>query len=265
MNEPSGIYGFFHKSLGLPVLASEHGVEVDKLIVFVHYLMLALFVGWVFYFIFVLFRFRKSANPNADYHGVKNHASSYLEVIVAGIEGWLLLMFAIPGWGHQVDDFPSADKHPVTINVVAQQFNWNVFYPGTNGVFGRQDPGLVTDQNPWGKDLSDPNTKNDLNPIPNIIHVPINREVVIMLSSKDVIHSLKVIALRVTQDAIPGVKIPIHFIANKPGVYQINCAQLCGNGHAGMAGGRLYVDTQEEYDKWYAAQKKWGAAAAVFE
>ena len=90
-----------------------------------------------------------------------------------------------------------------------------------------------------------------------------NKPVIIMLTSKDVIHSFKVIAMRVTQDAIPGMRIPLHFTPTEKGVYQINCAQLCGNGHSNMAGGRLYVDTQEDYDKWMAAKTKSAATAAA--
>jgi cytochrome c oxidase subunit 2 len=91
--------------------------------------------------------------------------------------------------------------------------------------------------------------------------VPVNQPVIITLSSKDVIHSFKVIAMRVTQDAIPGVPIPLHFTPTKVGVYQINCAQLCGVGHYGMANGRLYVDTEDDYKKWVASKTKPGGSA----
>jgi cytochrome c oxidase subunit II len=90
----------------------------------------------------------------------------------------------------------------------------------------------------------------------------VNRPVIIMLTSKDVIHSFKVIAMRVTQDAIPGVKIPLHFTPTKVGMYQINCAQLCGTGHSSMSLGRLTVDTQEDYDKWLAQKAKSGGATS---
>ena len=63
------------KLLGLPVLASEHGAEVDKFIIYIHYLMIALFVGWSAYFLYAIWRFRKSRNPKADYVGVTSHAS----------------------------------------------------------------------------------------------------------------------------------------------------------------------------------------------
>ncbi len=153
--------------------------------------------------------------------------------------------------------FPKADEHPVNIKIIAQQFAWNVFYPGTDGEFGRTDYSLVSADNQWGQDKNDPKGKDDFTVL-NEIHVVVNKPVIITLSSKDVIHSFKVIAMRVTQDAIPGIRIPLHFTPTTVGVYQINCAQLCGNGHSSMANGRLYVDTQADYDKWITAKSKAG-------
>jgi len=79
------------KLLGLPVLASEHGKHVDNLIIYVHWLMIVLFVGWLAYFAYTLFRFHRSRNPKADYVGVKSHASTYIEGAVAIVEGVLLV------------------------------------------------------------------------------------------------------------------------------------------------------------------------------
>jgi cytochrome c oxidase subunit 2 len=249
------------KILGLPPLASQHGADVDKLIIYVHWLMAALFAGWIIYFGYVLLRFNRKANPKADYAGIRSHLSSYIEVAVAAIEGVLLVGFAVPLWAHAVDHFPTPDEHPVNIRIIAQQFNWNVFYPGLDGEFGNRDISLVTTDNPWGLDKTDPKGKDDFNTTDEI-HVVVNRPVIITITSKDVIHSFKVIAMRVTQDAIPGVPIPVHFTPTTVGLYQINCAQLCGNGHYSMSHGRLYVDTQEDYDKWVAAKSKGGGATS---
>jgi hypothetical protein len=79
------------KLLGLPVLASEHGKDVDNLIIYVHWLMIVLFVGWIAYFVYVLIR-SGNRERQADYVGVKNHASNYIEGGVAGrghIVDWL--------------------------------------------------------------------------------------------------------------------------------------------------------------------------------
>lgn len=253
---------FTHKLLSMPVLASKHGADVDRLIIFVHWLMGALFLGWILYFLYVLLRFNRKANPKADYVGIRGHASNYIELIVALIEGVLLVGFAIPLWARAVDHFPTPDEHPTNIRIIAQQFNWNVFYPGPDGEFGRRDLSLVSSDNPWGFDKSDPKGKDDFSTL-NDVYVPVDRPVVITLTSKDVIHSFKVIAMRVTQDAIPGLAIPLHFTPISTGVYQINCAQLCGNGHADMAGGRLHVVSQKEYDAWLAGKAKSAAGGAT--
>jgi cytochrome c oxidase subunit 2 len=245
------------KILGLPVLTSVHGAQVDKLIIYVHWLMAVLFVGWFGYFIYALFRFRKSRNPKADYVGVKNHASTWVEVMVAIVEGLLLFAMAIPYWAMAVDKFP-AEKDATVIRVVAQQFAWNVRYAGKDGVFGTNRMDLVTALNPLGLDQSDPHTKDDIQLL-NEIHVPVNKEVLVYLSSKDVIHSFKLIAARVTQDAIPGMVIPFHFLPTKEGKYQINCAQLCGNGHSTMAAGMVFVESETNYQKWIGSKSGGGA------
>jgi cytochrome c oxidase subunit 2 len=254
--------------LGLPVLASEHGQDVDNLIIYVHWLMIVLFIGWLSYFAYVLIRFHKSRNPRADYVGVKNHASNYVEGAVALIEGILLIFVAVPLWAKAVDKFPEP-KDSTVLQVVAQQFAWNVRYPGKDGEFGRQDMRFVTETNVFGIDPGDPKGKDDAKGILNDIHVPIiknpdgkTRPVIIYISSKDVIHSFKVIALRITQDAIPGMRIPIWFRPTREGRFQINCAQLCGNGHYSMNGGILTVESQADYDKWLAAK---AGAAQTFE
>ena len=247
------------------MLASEHGQQVDDLIIYVHWLMMILFVGWVAYFAYALFRFHRSRNPKADYFGVRNHASNYIEGAVALVEGVLLVGVAVPFWARAVDKFPK-ESESTLIQVVAQQFAWNVRYPGKDGVFGRQDMQSVTSDNMFGVDPKDEHGKDDVQTL-NEIHVPLvkgadghNKPVIIYISSKDVIHSFKVIALRVTQDAIPGMRIPIWFRPTQEGRYQINCAQLCGNGHSSMAGGFLIVESQEAFDKWLAS--KVGAATS---
>jgi cytochrome c oxidase subunit 2 len=244
--------------LGLPPLASKNGQDVDNLIIYVHWLMLALFIGWIIYFFYALHRFRGSRNPKADYVGVRNHASSYIELAVAGVEAVLLIFVAVPLWAKAVDKFPSASESTV-VQIVAQQYAWNARYPGPDGIFGKQDMTFVSDTNVFGVDPSDPNGKDDIQTL-NDIHVVVNKPVIIYLSSKDVIHSLKIIAMRVCQDAIPGLRIPVWFTPDRVGRYQINCAQLCGPGHASMTGGYLTVESQADFDKWI--QSKSGTTAS---
>jgi cytochrome c oxidase subunit 2 len=262
-------YTFKHKWLNLPEVASVHGRDVDDLIVYLHWLMIALFVGWTAYFFYTVWRFRQSRNPKADYHGVTSHASSYVEIAVAVVEGVLLIFFAIPLWAKAVDKFPS-EKESIVIRVAGQQFNWMARYPGADGIFGKQDIKLITKDNPLGivaKDeklkASDPAGNDDLLVGGSEVAVPVNTNVVVHVTSLDVIHSFKVPALRITQDAIPGMRIPLHFNCTVTNTYQINCAQLCGNGHSNMKGTFRILD-QPGYEAWLKS-KSGGAAATTFE
>ena len=81
---------FAHKILGLPELASSNGQAVDDLMVYVHWLMLALFVGWIIYFGYVLWRFSAARNPKADHEGSKSPIPKYTELAVVVIEAVLL-------------------------------------------------------------------------------------------------------------------------------------------------------------------------------
>jgi cytochrome c oxidase subunit 2 len=212
--------------------------------------MLLLLVGWGVFFIYTLIRFRRAKNQQADYSGVKSHMSSYLEVTVAIVEGVLLIGFSIPFWAKKVNAFPP-EGEAVHVRVVAEQFAWNVHYPGADGVFGRTDPKFIDKEtNPLGRDTGDAFGKDDIATL-NQMHVPVNKPVVVRLSSKDVIHSFTLTEMRVKQDAIPGMEIPIWFEPVKTGNWEIACSQLCGLGHYRMRG-FFVVHDQAGYDEWVA-------------
>jgi len=254
----------FKEILFLPVLASEHGGDVDHFIIYVHLLMGVLFAGWFGYFLYTIVRFSAKRNPKADHLGVKSHASSYLEVVVALVEIALLVGFAIPLWAKVVDDFPKESESTV-IRITAQQFAWNSRFPGKDGVFGKRDIKLVDGSNPMGYDPADPAGKDDIVPPLNDINVPVNKPVIVQLTSMDVIHSFSVHPFRICQDAIPGQSVPLHFLPNKEGRYMITCAQLCGNSHYFMRG-YFTVLSQEAYDKWMTEKSATaGAGAGGFE
>jgi cytochrome c oxidase subunit 2 len=238
----------------MPINASEHGVGVDRLGAAVHWLMLILFVVWGLYFVWVLRRFSARKNPRASYTGVKSHFSTYAEAGVALIEVILLVGFSIPIW-YQWAKHPVAEEHPLELRIVAEQFAWNVHYPGKDGVFGRTNVKFVDSANPLGIDPADPHGKDDISSL-NQLHVELNRPVLLHITSKDVIHSFKLPVMRTEQDAIPGMEIPIHFkpiLSNDNGAqWEIACAQLCGLGHYRMRG-QLFVHSKAEFEKWLAA------------
>lgn len=242
--------------LSLPPLASSHGKDVDTLMNYIHLLMAVLFVGWGSYFVYVLWRFRQAKTPRADHLGVTSATPKVLEVIVVCVESALLLLFALPMWAKLSDlRSVSADKTATNVRVVAEQFQWNFRYPGADGVFGRQDLTLVSADNPLGYDKTDPNAADDVTPPMGEMHLPVGKTALLRISSKDVIHSFKVVAFRLTQDAIPGVPATVQVTPTKPGRYMITCAQLCGNGHAKMAG-YVVVESEADYQKWLASRAK---------
>src|SRR2546425_12249988 len=234
--------------LGMPPNnASSHGYQIDHILEFCHWFMAALFVGWSAFFIYVLLRFRKRRQPVADHAGVRSGISTHLEFSVVLIEAVLLLGFAIPLWARRVNEFPPT-QDAILVHVVGQQFNWTFHMPGPDGQFGRREIGLVTNSNPLGIDPNDPAGKDDI-VVLGELHVPVNRPVIIELSSKDVIHNFCLPHMRIAADAIPGSLIPMWFKPIKAGPYEVVCGQLCGLGHVGMKG-TLVVDEPGDYQQW---------------
>ena len=259
------------RDLGLPISISSSGPAIDETIVLMHWLMLFLFIGWGTLFIVSLIKFRKSKSPQADYVGVKSHMSTVFEVAVALIEIILLIGFSFPIWANRVNDVPTSNQDIIHVRVVAQQYAWNIHYPGPDGLFGNLKSELVDEvSNPIGLDRSSFGASDDFFTI-NQFHIPVDKKIRIDLSTKDVIHSFKLPELRVGQDAIPGMTIPIHFEATMTSEQflkqmvgtpregkglEIACAQLCGLGHYRMKG-YLTVETEDEYNDWLDLQAEY--------
>jgi cytochrome c oxidase subunit 2 len=178
---------------------------------------------------------------------VTSGISTHLEFAVVLIEAVLLLGFAIPLWAKRVNEFPK-EKDATQVHAIGQQFSWNFHLPGPDGIFGRRELDLVTNSNPIGLDSTDPASRDDL-VVLGELHVPVDRPVIVQVSSKDVIHNFCITDMRIAQDAIPGQVIPMWFKPIVPGTYEIVCGQLCGLGHYAMKG-TLVVDTPADYQAW---------------
>lgn len=241
-------YGYW-----LPPNYSTHGAGIDQLISVLHWFMLVLFVGWGIYLVYCLIKFRERPGHQADLTPHHFPFPKYVEVAIVLVEVGLLVFFSYPIWARVKSDFPPEDKS-LHVRIIAEQFAWNIHYPGADGKFGRTKVELIDGTNPIGLDKEDEAAKDDVVTI-NQFNIPVNKPVIVDLSSKDVIHSFFLPVMRVKQDTIPGMTIPVWFEATQTGEFEIACAQLCGLGHYRMRGA-FNVMTQDQWNSWFAEELK---------
>ena len=98
----------------------------------------------------------------------------------------------------------------------------------------------------------------------NELHVPVGRDVKMIMTSQDVIHSFYVPAFRIKQDVLPGRYVTAWFRATKPGTYHLFCAEYCGTMHSGMIGQVVAMDPSD-YQTWLATSRTFGSLAAAGE
>jgi cytochrome c oxidase subunit 2 len=168
--------------------------------------------------------------------------------LVVGIEVLALGVFGVKAWADVYLKPPAANAMP--IQVQAGQFAFYFRYPGPDGKFGVIHPELVNEstQNYFGLDLDhDSDAKDDI--VTAEMAIPTNKEIHLLMHSKDLGHSFFVRELRVQQDFVPGLDVSLHFTATKVGKYEIVCTQLCGLGHYNMKA-YLEVMSPEDYDAW---------------
>lgn len=248
-----------------PAAASGHAYRFDTFMVVLHAVIITAFIGWFAWYCVALFRFRSSRHPKPDRQGMRTKLPFVFVALVALTEFGLLVGLSMPFWHDEIAAVPLDDPDVFRVRVVGQQFQWNVHYPGPDGVYGRSDLSLIDDQtNPLGLDPDDPAGEDDISTL-GVMHLPVDRTVIVELGTKDMIHSFFLPEFRIKQDAVPGMRIPLFFrptmttaeFREKTGddvrTFEIACAQLCGISHYQMRG-FLYVDTAEEFDAWYAQQ-----------
>ena len=233
----------------LPPASSSHAILLDGVLYSVHAHMLLIFVLWLAVFVYALLRFRRGANPEPRQQGVRGiWPAIAIGSVIAG-DVVILAGLALPAWSAR-NEPPSSKAAPVEVRVTAEQFAWNIHYPGPDRVFGRTGVTLISATNPVGIDRSDPAAKDDIGLL-NVLTLPVYQTVVVHLASRDVVHSFTLNEMRVKQDANPGMVSRVWFTPIATGKWDIACSQLCGLGHYRMRG-EYRVVTPEEWAKWEA-------------
>lgn len=210
----------------LPINASTQGVVIDNLFWIIFWITAVAFVlveGGVIWF---LWRYRSREGHKATY----THGNTTAEIIWTAVPALAMIVLGVYS-GRVWNSIRGPDSYPedaLTISVVAKQFEWNVTYPGADRVLGNDDDFTIR----------------------NRFEFPMGEPVIVRLESEDVIHSFFIPELRVKQDAVPGMTIPIWFEATQTGEFQIACAELCGLGHYRMRA-RVVVHDQASFDSWY--------------
>jgi cytochrome c oxidase subunit 2 len=221
--------------LRLPEGVSSYSGRIDGLFSLILWITGVIFLAVELLLLLFVFRYRHREGRRARY----THGNNRLEVVWTIIPAFICVVLALlsrRSWAEIKQQMP---KEAMQIEILAEQFAWNIRYAGPDGKLGTADDIVTLNQ----------------------LHFPVGRPVVATLRSKDVIHSFFLPEFRVKQDAVPGMSTRIWFDAMRVGHWEIACAELCGLGHYRMKG-FVTVETPEEFEKWLAAQAAEGAPAS---
>lgn len=230
----------------LPENINDHGHVIDSLFYFILYLTGALFIGTGVVLFWFLWKYDAAQNAEPVKY---SHGSHVLEVVWSIVPAVTLLFIAIyqmDAWADaklarpELSRQPGKDRKlhteddivvlkPPLAEITGRQFEWRIRYAGADGKLLTED---------------DVQLVNDL-------HIPRGEEIVLRIKSQDVLHSFFLPNLRIKQDVVPGMTQHVWFRANKNGIYDIVCAELCGWGHYKMRG-RLTVEERSSFDRWLA-------------
>lgn len=180
------------------------------------------------------------------------HGHRWLEIGWTVATAALFLTLSLTG-SHGWAKIPARSAGTETIEVYSHQFAWNFRYSGPDGRFGVTSDKFINDAalNPFGIDPADKAGRDDI--VTASLRIPVGRDVLLLLHSRDVIHDFFVRELRTKQDIVPGMEIPLGIHVDRPGQYEIACAELCGLGHSQMRS-LLIVMEPQAYDKWKQSQ-----------
>jgi cytochrome c oxidase subunit 2 len=232
----------------LPPLGSVHGAWIDTL-----FNITLVVTGIVFVLVHVLlayfvWRYRARSAEQRAYFYLENKPLELTYTLIPAVVLTGLIAAGTRAW-FQIQG--PAPAEALRVRVVGEQFAWRFQYPGPDGKLGRFAPRFISDENPFGIDPEDPAGRDDF--VVTEMHLPLNQPVEVLITAKDVLHSFFIPAMRVKQDAVPGMTTRFWFVPTVAGTYDIPCAELCGQGHYIMRG-VLVVESAQEFERWQQEQ-----------
>ena len=208
------------------------------------------------FMVYCTFRFSYKEGRNVEYKPEDNKLEKILTVATTlGVAA--LLAPGLIVW----NEFINTPKNALNIEVMAWQWGWQYRLPGEDGKLGTVQVAKISDENPFGINLDDPNGKDDVLIQSDELHLKTNRPVQILLRSVDVLHNFYVPQFRAKMDAIPGIISYYWFEPNKLGEYEVLCAEYCGLGHYGMRA-KVVVENEQNYENWLNEQETFSSLIA---
>ena len=214
-----------------------------------HDMLLIIITGiTIFVFVllaFVILRFNRFANktPSKVTHNVP------LEIVWTVIPIIILIVIAVPSMKVLYKNDRIAEPE-MTLKVIGYQWYWGYEYPDHDNL--TFDARMVPD------DEIGPNQKRLLS-TDNVVVLPIETDIALLVTANDVIHAWTIPAFGVKIDAVPGRINETWFRIDRPGVYYGQCSELCGKDHSYMPI-EVHAVTKEEFEAWLAKAKEEFAA-----
>ena len=227
--------------------------SIDTTLVITSVITGVFFVGITLFIVYALVKFRhKESAGNGQHQASYEPDSKKLEWWLTGITTVGICALLAPGLV-VYNDFVHVLEEATEVEVVGKQWMWSFRLPGEDGNLGHANVKLISLDNPFGVDPDDPNGQDDVLINSNVLHLPIEKPVKMVLRSLDVLHNFYVPQFRAKMDMVPGQVSYFWFTPTKEGRYEILCAEYCGVAHYNMKG-HVVVESAGDYQIWLADQ-----------